>query len=429
MKVYRRVFQLLSWLVALPGAVVLLGAALSARPATGKRRRRGEKPRLLYGPRPIISIKYMSRAMQCAGYEAQTFVDGVYHINQRSDYDYYIGDFFTIPFLKGNLKRVFEKFFGPYLLFLWALSRFDLFHFFFDGGFLAETPLRFWEVQLLHLAGKKVIVMPYGSDVAVPSQIHSMLFRQGLMMNYPRLGTQEARTVRQIRYFTRHADFIVGCLFHAETLPRWDLLPTHYYPIDTESWTPTGHYSAADGRNGAVTIVHTPNHRGLKGTEFLVAACEALQAEGLQVKLCLLERVPNQVVKERLREADILAEQFVVGYALSAMEGMALGKPVMSNLSDDHYYQIHRLYTGLDECPIVSTAIDEIKENLRQLITDPQLRRTLGEAGRGYVLKYHSYTAVAAMWDLVYRKIWFGEAIDLTLWHPDRIPAVGKQRP
>lgn len=102
------------------------------------------------------------------------------------------------------------------------------------------------------------------------------------------------------------------------------------------------------------------------------------------------------------------------------MEGMSLAKPVLSNLSDDHYYQVHRLYTGLDECPVVSTSINQIKDHLRMLITNPEIRRQIGEAGRRYVVKYHSYETVARMWELIYRKIWFAEEIDLTVWHPDR---------
>jgi glycosyltransferase involved in cell wall biosynthesis len=99
---------------------------------------------------------------------------------------------------------------------------------------------------------------------------------------------------------------------------------------------------------------------------------------------------------------------------------MSLGKPVLSNLSDDEYYEIHRRETGLDECPIVSTTPEQIKDHLRSLITDPELRRSVGDAGRRYVLKYHSYEAMARMWELVYRKVWFGEQIELEAWHPDR---------
>jgi len=54
------------------------------------------------------------------------------------------------------------------------------------------------------------------------------------------------------------------------------------------------------------------------------------------------------------------------------------------------------------------------------LVENPQLRRELGVAGRKYVLKYHSYEAVGRMWDSIYRKVWYGEDIDLAVWHPDR---------
>lgn len=414
-----RVLRILVALVALP---LLVGAAWLAKPTIVKRQRHAALPRLVYGPQPIISIKYISQAMRRLGYQADTFVYGIYHINRRQDYDYCREDFFQARLFQGKVGLVLRDLVASYLIFLWLLPRYDIFHFFFDGGFLASTPLKFYEVQLLRLAGKKVIVMPYGSDVAVPSQISSILFRQGTLMNYPQLGTNEQRTLRQIRYFTQHADFIVACMFHAETLPRWDMLTSHYYPIDTDAWQPDEAHAKTNETQELVTIVHSPNHRGLKGSEFLIAACRELQAEGYPLHLRLLERVPNSEVREILSEADILAEQFIVGYGLSAMEGMALGKPVMSNLTDPHYYQVHRLYTGLDECPIVSTAVEQIKENLRLLVTDATLRKQLGTAGRQYALKYHSYATVGRMWNLVYRKLWLGESIDLTLWHPDRFP-------
>jgi glycosyltransferase involved in cell wall biosynthesis len=404
-----------------PFALILIALqALRVRIATLKRQQQGKKPRLVYGPIPIISIKYISQAMRQKGYKARTFVYTVYSIHKREDYDYFLSDFLRISFFPEWMRKVVMAVCGPYTAFLWMLPRFDIFHYFFDGGFLSHTPLRFLEVQVLHLAGKKVVVMPYGSDVTVPTLIRSLPFRQAIMMKYKYLGARENLTLKWIRYFTRRADFIVTCLIHSETLPTWNLLTTHYYPIDTEAWFPNGHDSAHNGKDGPVTIVHASNHRELKGTEFLVAACEELKGEGYQIHLHLLEGVPNAKVQDIMLNSDIVAEQFIHGYALTAMEGMSLGKPVMSNLSDDHYYHVHRLYTGLDECPIDNTSISQIKDHLRTLITNPELRRKMGEAGRRYVVKYHSYATVGTMWDLIYQKIWFAEEIDLKVWHPDR---------
>ena len=408
---------------ALRAALALLVLGLQALLIAGSSRSRvatGEHPRLVYGPLPIFSFKYMSRAMRTAGYEATTVVHELYGIHGPDDFDVVAGG--PLPgWEPGPLGRVAGLLGADYGLFAWTLARFDVYHCFFDGGFLRQTPLRFLEVRLLHLAGKRLIVMPYGSDNAVPSRIRSLAWREGLMRNYPVLGRIEDRTIRWIEHYSRHADFLVACLVHAETMPRWDLLTTHFYPIDTDAW-PLQPPSTNDGRNGTVVVVHAPNHRGMKGTEFLIAACDQLRGEGLDVQLRLLEGVPNTEVKAAMAAADIIAEQFLLGYALTAMEGMSLGRPVLSNLSDPTYYDVHRWTTGLDECPIVSTRPEEVADHLRVLVTDPQRRARLGLAGREYVLRFHSYAAMASLWDAVYRRVWAAEKVDPGEALPHRRP-------
>jgi glycosyltransferase involved in cell wall biosynthesis len=388
------------------------------------RRKSGMKPKLVYGPVPIISIKYMREAMERRGYEAKTVVYDIYSINERTDYDYFLGDFFNCKLLRLDnfIGAALLWLFGRYLVFMWLLTRFDIFHFFFDGGFLSGTPLRFIEVQLLHHAGKKVIIMTYGSDVSILHSIQSTVFRHNLISDYPGIVRQQKKVIKQVDYFSHRADFIIGSLNCLETMLRWDMLTTNYYPIDTDVWVPADYWSDADGRNGEVTVFHSPNHRWLKGTALLESACQELQQEGHKIRLIVAQGLPNTEIHQLLLKVDIQAEQFGMPlYGLSAMEGMSLAKPVMSDLSDMHYAEPLLRYTGLDECPIVNTPFDQIKEKLRMLVENPQLRRELGEAGRKYVLKYHSYESVGRMWDSIYRKVWYGEDIDLAVWHPDRI--------
>lgn len=396
-------------LLAIPALPILAAAALVARPGTRRRQRAGAKPRLVYGPIPVISIKFMSEAMTARGYDARTSVYDVYAIHDRSDFD----DVLAKP-QASFPARAARGLLGPYVIFLRSLYRFDVFHFFFDGGFLLATPLRLLEVQLLHLACKKIVAMPYGSDVAAPSHMHSLTLRNALAANYPHLGRREHDTLRRIRYFCKQADFVVACIMHLETLPRWDLLTTHYYPIDTEAWKADERTEESD----VVSVVHAPNHRALKGTEFLIKACEELKSEGLPLELRLLEGVPNREVKRVLAESDILAEQFIIGYALTAIEAMSLGKPVLSNLHDNFYYEAFHLYTGLDECPIVDTPIDRIKDNIRMLVEDAGLRSELGAAGRRYVERFHSYESAGRMWEAIYDQVWHGRNLDLVAWNP-----------
>jgi len=406
-------------LIALP---IILMFCLLVRVDTLKRQQKKKKPRLIYGPVPIISIKYISQAMEQVGYTAKTFVYSIYRINTPKDYDYYLPNFSFFKWIPSEmLQLAFIRIFGPYYIFFWLLPRFDIFHFYFNGGFLAWTPLRFLEVQLLHLAGKKVIVMPYGSDVSELIYIHSLTFRHNILSQYPELAHSQHEISKQIRYFSKYADFIIGAGCFIDCMPRWDLLTTHYYPIDTDAWVPTDYRSDANGKNGNVTIFHSPNHRWLKGTDFFIKACQELEQEGYKIRLIIMEGSPNTEVHQVLAESDILAEQFgMPWYGLNAMEGMSLGKPVLSDLSDKHYTEPFIRYAGLDECPIVNTPVDKIKENLRLLIKNPKLRRELGEAGRRYVLKFHSYQAMGKMWDAIYQKVWFGKELQFNAWHPER---------
>lgn len=401
------------WAALLPFAFPwLVATALWVRRDSVMRRRRGVRPRLAYGPIPIVSIKYMSEAMRQAGYETLTLVHDIYAIHTPDDFDRHIDSFSGQPGCASSLARIRGRTMTDYAAFAWLLRHYDVFHFFFDGGFLRRTPLRFLEVQLLHLAGKKVIAMPYGSDVAIPSRIQSVEWRDGLLVEYPDLGKNEPRRQRWIDYFCSHADYVVACLVHFETLPRWDLLTIHYYPIDADAWAADEKSSGHDGLTGSVTVLHAPNHRALKGTEALLSACEELRQEGFQVSLRLLERVPNSQVQSEMQAADIVADQFILGYALTAMEGMSLEKPVLSNLSDDRYYGRFRSQTRLADCPVVSTTPKDLKDTLRRLVTDPGLRDELGAAGRRYVLREHSYPAMAHLWDGIYRRVWHGEDVD-----------------
>jgi hypothetical protein len=290
--------RLIRMLLALLSAPILLLLSCVAR-----LKKRNENPRLIWGPTPIISIKYLSQAARSYGYKSQTLVYGFYPINRREDFDLGMDDFIPRIHLFGlNPFRML----GFYIIFAWALFTQDIFHFFFDGGFLSGTPLRFLECQLLKLACKKVVVMPYGSDIAVMSKLEEM-DRDAWLQDYPSAQEKDAAVMKQVRYFAKWADFVIGCGNQlAGFQPRQDLLLFSYIPIDSNHWSSTGTFSQADGHDGEVTVIHTPNHRAIKGTDLLVEAVRQLQEEGVRVRLEVMEGQTNDAVRIALERADIL---------------------------------------------------------------------------------------------------------------------------
>jgi glycosyltransferase involved in cell wall biosynthesis len=190
-------------------------------------------------------------------------------------------------------------------------------------------------------------------------------------------------------------------------MPRWDALIAGHFAIDTEEWKPEDR-SGDWGDRRPVVVLHAPNHREIKGTRFLIQACEELKKEGVPIELKLVEKVPNARIKELMAECDIVADQFIVGwYALFAIEGMSMGKPVMTYLRPD-LAELYTVYSYGADCPLVNTHPLHIKDILKRLVGDAPLRSDLGRQGRQYVEKYHSLQGVGLMLDAIYRRVWPG---------------------
>lgn len=176
----------------------------------------------------------------------------------------------------------------------------------------------------------------------------------------------------------------------------------------------------ADGISGTVNIVHSPNHRGFKGSEFILEAVKELQNEGLKIKLILLEKMQNSEVKKILQEqTDILVEQLIAtGHGMNGLEGLASGLPVISNLEDDSYMLPFRRWSYFDECPLVSATPENITDVLKRLVTQPELRLSLGEAGRKYVEKYHGLDSCQYVFGEIINKLKGERESLINLFHP-----------
>jgi glycosyltransferase involved in cell wall biosynthesis len=392
----RRLRAAVRGMVAVPMLPLLGVAAMVARLDTARRRRRGARPRLVWGPTPIINIKYWSAALRARGYQTRTCVSQHYAMNERADFDTYFDEFMPTSIVFDPLRA--------YAVFLWVLRTADVYLCYFDGGFLQGTALKHLELPLLRLAGKRVVVSPYGSDIAVRGYMGAL--EQRVFEDYPELARNAERIRARVLEFSRWANLVIRN-YQPGFIPRWDVLWPTEIGIDIEIWRPAATASShADGNDGEVVVLHAPNHRRLKGTDRLIEAIDELRGEGLRVRLDLLERRPSTEVLAAVLRSDIVADQFIAGYALFAVEGMAAAKPVLSALGWMPAY----LRENLDArgLPIVDTDRDGLLESLRTLVSDPERRQTLGEAGRRFVLEHHSYEAVGATFDAIIRHVWSG---------------------
>ena len=391
--------------------VALVAVILAMAPLYRRKNRDG----IVWGTDPLLNIKYWSQAMRASGHNSMTLVETIYPANDRSDFDVLIDEIVPAWIAPKLLRRLV----APYAATLFILGNAAMLVMPAKGAALSRRLSWRFEALIFRTAGVKTVVVPYGGDVWMYSKVLDASVLYGLLACYPAAARNERDVVRRVRYWERHADVIIGG-FIVDGRGRWDVTVPNVLAIDLGSWKRTTERSSLDGRNGPVKIIHSPNHRAYKGTEFICDAVERLQAEGLQVELILLEKVSNSEVRAKMESADICADQCInTGYGLAAVEAMASGLPVIGNLELEARTRIFRRYAFLDECPIVSGPPEAIIDVLRELVTNPQLRAALGDAGRRYVEKYHSPEAAQFLFGKIYDRLVRGAEVDIMApYHP-----------
>jgi len=344
--------------------------------------------RVVFGSDPIINNRYWSEALRGSGVDSKTVVDQIYSINSREDFDE--------VWPRGSTRFTYLR---AWTILHKVLRDADWVVMPFSGFFFGKSSFAYRIAGLFRLFETKVMIIPYGSDVFVYRRLRSLNRQFGLMASYPEAARRQREIGRRLDYWTDNADVILPGLLSAEGIGRWTVLTPSVLCIDTNAWKPG---NRGRDKSEVVRVVHSPNHRGYKGTEYLIAAVQELESEGHKVELRLLEGVPNGEVKEILcRETDILVEQLLSGYGMSAVEGMAAGVVVVANLEERHRSQFLDRHTYFGECPIVSAAPETITDVLRELVTNAKLRQELSVLSREYAERYHSYEFFASLFSRV----------------------------
>ncbi len=105
----------------------------------------------------------------------------------------------------------------------------------------------------------------------------------------------------------------------------------------------------------------------------------------------MLTGVSHEEVVTLMRSADVVVDQLIGGnIGLTALEAMALGKPVVSYVRDPA-----RFLADPESCPVINANPDTLHDVLRGLVEDPSGLPALGRASREYVERHHSIPAFA----------------------------------
>ena len=135
-------------------------------------------------------------------------------------------------------------------------------------------------------------------------------------------------------------------------------------------------------------VVHIPTNTLAKGTE---AVRQTMSKLSEVVDYEEIQGIPHHLVLEKLFRADLVIDQLRTGtYGNTSLEAMALGTPVISYLNP--------VFTAYE--PSTPPVISADKRNLADIVLhfcrEREQLATIGNEGRAFALKYHSYERVGA---------------------------------
>ena len=268
----------------------------------------------------------------------------------------------SVPF---NLPRQLNAF-------VWALPRFDVFH--FHAG-LTLLPRKL-NLPVLRLARKGIVFQSWGSDL-------------------------RGRRASEVRYLRSADAVIVGSFLTRRLAPRgrWPEYDVVHPAIDLTEWEPS---PVEPGE--VLRVAHAPSKRAVKGTDAVLAAVESLRTRGAPIELDLIEGVPNREARLRYAAADVVVDQLKIGwYGMLAIESMALAKPVVVHLDEEAAAETEGAF-GL-ELPLVRATESTLEDVLAGLIEVRESLPELGRQSREYVEQVHGHLKVARQVLEIYERV------------------------
>lgn len=158
---------------------------------------------------------------------------------------------------------------------------------------------------------------------------------------------------------------------HVHIIPRM---------VDVEKYAALAQFST----NGSAPIVtHAPTSTKVKGTEFVIKAAEDL---GSDIEFLLVAGMQHKVAERIYAQSDILISQLNLdSYGVFAIEGMAMGKVVITYLTDE----MRKTYP--ENPPIVSATRETLRDVLADVVSwSRKKRQAFGKRAQRYAKKYHS---------------------------------------
>lgn len=244
------------------------------------------------------------------------------------------------------------------------------------------------DLPALRQAKIKVALLAHGSEIRHPGR-HLERHEFSLFRDAPE-GVAERLTKRAERN-RRIAE--------ASGLPLFVTTPDLLEDLPGATWAPQVVDVASWASDHPVmqrrrpVVLHAPSSRWTKGTDRILPVLTELH-DKQAIELKLVEGVPWEEMRELVRTADIVLDQFATGaYGTFAVEAMAAGRPVVAFLNEE----MHARFGA--HPPMVNATPGSLRKAIESLLDDRERAVRVGAASVEYAREFHDGRRTASVFE------------------------------
>lgn len=240
------------------------------------------------------------------------------------------------------------------------------------------------DLPALRSAGLKVALLAHGSEIRHPGR-HLERHSESLFLDAPE---DQVAAMTAIAERNRRTAADSGLPVYVTTPDLLIDLPWATWAplvVDVDAWSS----DAPVLERKRPVVVHAPSKRWTKGSGRILPVLESLHDKGA-IDFQLLEGVPWEEVRRRIKTADIVVDQFAIGaYGTFSCEAMAAGRPVLCYISDEV-----EAVTG--PLPLVNATSATLREAVESLLDDRAAGARIGAESLAFVRENHDGRRTAA---------------------------------
>lgn len=126
----------------------------------------------------------------------------------------------------------------------------------------------------------------------------------------------------------------------------------------------------------------------VKGTKYIIEAMERLKEEGYNVEYMFFDNVDSKLFRYYQVQADIVVEELLRGFGSTAVECLALGKPVITHIWPEWEKFYCKCFPEACPMPIIIANKFTIYSVLKHAVVDAEFRRDKGIESRIWAEKH-----------------------------------------